>query len=1182
TFVDTTDPVIINAPVDITVECSDDVPAYVPMWSDNCDDSLTLEAASSISIDDCYEFIHQTYTATDDCGNSTTVVRNINIVDTTDPILSGVPADATVECSNIPAPAQPTATDNCDENVNISYNQEIVPGDGCTYTIIRTWTATDECDNSVSDSQTLTVTDTTDPTITNNPPVEYNIECGDAIPTNDPIFADNCDNDLDIDYSEVEVSGACPGGLMRTWIATDNCGNSISFVQYIFIHDTTAPVLTGEDEEYTLECNIQASIIEPTATDACDTDVHVDFNLEVTPGDCPNSWTEVYTWTAEDNCENVSVRTITIHYQDTTAPELSAYPASATVECDEVPVAIVITATDNCDDEVVVDFDENTEAGECGSVITRTWTAVDDCGNDVSHVQVLTVVDTTDPYVTTSVPAELTIECNTEVPAYTPGFDDNCDENLTIVPTENEINFTNCGYDIVRTWTAYDNCDNTALVTQTIHVVDSIDPILVGVPANATVECNEVPGAPLVTATDNCDDNVTVGLVTTQTEGCPYTITRTWTATDDCGNVTTASQVITVVDTTLPYIVEGVPAELTIECDQDEPAYTPVFGDNCDDDLNVTAISGIANFTPCSYDIERAWTATDNCDNSFTVYQVIHVVDTTNPVLIGVPANATVECDNVPAPAAVTAEDNCAENLNVVLTADTTMMECGYVITRTWNVYDNCQNPATATQIVTVVDTTNPVIETALSDASIECGEEIPAVPIVVASDNCDANVNITFNSEEVALECGYMIVRTWVATDDCGNEDSAEQIIYVIDETAPVISGIPADITIECDLPIPAPAAATATDNCDENVVVTTNDMFIQQDCFYQIKRYYTAVDACGNTTSIPQIITVVDTTDPIIVAPADITVNCDAIPAPAELSATDNCDIDVTVTYAENEGEGCPYTIERIWTATDDCGNTTTVSQIVTVIDEVYPVFEAFPPYVVIECDEVESYMVSATDNCDNQVEITVIQEFPVSGECYGSLLRVYQAEDNCGNITVTGTQIIDIVDSTPPTLIGVPADVFITCGEELPAVAEVTADDNCAVDLTVQFTQTQTNEFCPYDVIRTWSTIDDCGNVTVLTQTIHVSVEVPGFVQLSAYPNPADQHFTVKFSVASDKEVKGGIFDVTGREVLPIMNGNADGGRLYQWEMDARSLGQGSYMIQMIVDGEVYHQKMIISVK
>ena len=93
-----------------------------------------------------------------------------------------------------------------------------------------------------------------------------------------------------------------------------------------------------------------------------------------------------------------------VNVVDNEDPEFDqACPANATVECDNVPAAAVLTATDNCAGVVSVDFDEQstkTNDGSCTDfnyTITRTWTAEDDCGNDVECVQILTVQDTEKP-----------------------------------------------------------------------------------------------------------------------------------------------------------------------------------------------------------------------------------------------------------------------------------------------------------------------------------------------------------------------------------------------------------------------------------------------------------------------------------------------------------------------------------------------------------------------------------------------------------------------------------------------------------------------------------------------------------------------------------------------------------------------------------------------------------------
>jgi hypothetical protein len=110
--------------------------------------------------------------------------------------------------------------------------------------------------------------------------------------------------------------------------------------------------------------------------------------------------------------------------------------------------------------------------------------------------------------------------------------------------------------------------------------------------------------------------------------------------------------------------------------------------------------------------------------------------------------------------------------------------------------------------------------------------------------------------------------VRTWTATDACGNQTSASQVIDTVDTTAPLLLGVPADLVIECGDPIPPPAAVTATDGCDPSPQVDLIETVTPGDCpgEQRIERLWTATDGCGNAASARQVIDVVDTTPPAI----------------------------------------------------------------------------------------------------------------------------------------------------------------------------------------------------------------------------------------------------------------------------------------------------------------------------
>ena len=117
-------------------------------------------------------------------------MQTITVQDTTAPELT-IPADYTAECSDAMPMDDATATDNCGE-VTIDVVSETTAG-SCAgeYTITRTFTATDDCGNSSSATQTITVQDTTAPEFT-SVPADYTVECSDAMPMDDATATDNC------------------------------------------------------------------------------------------------------------------------------------------------------------------------------------------------------------------------------------------------------------------------------------------------------------------------------------------------------------------------------------------------------------------------------------------------------------------------------------------------------------------------------------------------------------------------------------------------------------------------------------------------------------------------------------------------------------------------------------------------------------------------------------------------------------------------------------------------------------------------------------------------------------------------------------------------------------------------------------------------------------------------------
>src|SRR5207253_918783 len=109
----------------------------------------------------------------------------------------------------------------------------------------------------------------------------------------------------------------------------------------------------------------------------------------------------------------------------------------------------------------------------------------------------------------------------------------------------------------------------------------------------------------------------------------------------------------------------------------------------------------------------------------------------------------------------------------------------------------------------------------------------------------------------------------TVIVTDQSGNDDFCFATVTVIDNLAAVITSCPADVTINCQdsqLPANTGGSATATDNCDNNVTITHNDVIVPGFCpqTYTINRTWTATADYNNSSFCVQVIHVQDITAP------------------------------------------------------------------------------------------------------------------------------------------------------------------------------------------------------------------------------------------------------------------------------------------------------------------------------
>ena len=919
-----------------------------------------------------------------------------------------------------------TAVDNIDGDISLTLSGSVdvtALGDNTL-----TYTATDAAGNQLTHTRIVSVVDEVNPVITLN---------GSAIVSHeintDYIDAGALATDAFEGLLTVETTGnvdtAALGENTITYSAIDSSGNEELQTRTVNVVDTTKPVITllgdnvGDDTDnkaVTTEAGVPYVEAGATALDAIDGDLLVTITGEVNTAilaDYP------LTYKATDESGNEQTVTRIVSVIDTTKPVITLNgTAVITLEGGTTYTDLGATALDALDGPVNVTTTGTVNINAVGNY-TITYNAVDAAGLTETATRTVTVVDTTEPVITLVGDSAVTIEAGlTYVDDSATAFD--ATDGQLIVTATSTVDTTMVGTYTV-TYTVVDSVGLTQTLIRNVTVADTTKPdITVIGDSTVIVEGNSAyvdAGATAFDAIDGVLVVSTIGSIDTSVVGNQ---TLTYSATDNSGNVQTATRTVSVVDRINPVITLNGSAIVSHEINTDYTDAGAIATDALEGLLTVETTGNVD--TAALGENTITYSAIDSSGNEDRQTRTVNVVDTTKPVITLLGDNVGDDADNkavtteagVPyVEAGATALDTVDGDLLVTITGEVnTAILADYPLT--YKATDESGNEQTVTRIVSVIDTTKPVITlNGIAVITLEGGTTYTDLG-ATALDALDGPVSVTTTGSVNINAVGNYII-TYSAVDAAGLIETATRTVTVVDTTEPVITLVgDSAVTIEAGLTY-VDASATAFDATDGLLIVTaTSTVDTTMVGTYTVT--YTVVDSVGLTQTLIRNVTVADTTKPDITVIGDSTVIVEgnSVYDDAGATALDTTDgvLVVTTTGSVNTSVVGDYILT--YSATDSSNNTQTASRTVSVVDRIKPDITVIgDSTVTVEGNSVYvDDSATARDGINGVLVVTTTGS--VNTSVVGDYILTYSATDSSGNVQ-TAMRTVSVVDTIKPVI-------------------------------------------------------------------------------------------------------------------------------------------------------------------
>lgn len=315
-----------------------------------------------------------------------------------------------------------------------------------------------------------------------------------------------------------------------------------------------------------------------------------------------------------------------------------------------------------------------------------------------------------------------------------------------------------------------------------------------------------------------------------------------------------------------------------------------------------------------------------------------------------------------------------------------------------------------------------------------------------------------------------------------------------------------------------------------------------------------WTVTDDIGNTATATQTVTVKDTEKPVIGRLGEISVVNDAGKCGALVNLIIPYTFDNTgIVYLTNDAPSYfnVGSVRVTWTATDQFGNSDTMVQKITVIDNELPIV-SIPTAILVTNDAGKCGAVITLSNpiaSDNCGIASITNNAPVLFPA-GTTIVTWTVKDLQGYV-VTAIQNVTVTDIEKPKITA-PANKTVTVSGSNSATNVIlgtpVTSDNCGIKSILNNAPTS----YPIGITTvTWTVKDNSDNVSTAAQTVTVRKrksnsigsdyasmtmenETNNDLEISITPNPSTNYFTLRLQSRYATPVSLRVTDASGRVV------------------------------------------------